>query len=192
MKVVPPGGLFQFAQKLPNNQFHFFYSSLEEDLIAQVRQYRLNNNIPLGDLSNEIAMFQKGRQPKIPGDVRTLRERVTNWKSNRMFNKIEFVSPEEAESRAEICVNCPFNQINYADDCIECHRSTARDLFAMREGKKTTNDQWLGACQITGQDNQTAVQLSPENLNHRVNFLEDLKKLYPKCWLLHLNEKQEA
>jgi hypothetical protein len=188
MAVVPPGG-HRFFQRLPNGNMQLFVGLNEDDLVKQVRMFRLNNNIDLGDVAADIKKGISTQSHKLTGDQRSLRERVTGWKSNRAFQQLDFVMPEVAEARAKVCVDCPFNQANYADSCIECHAHVERDLYAMRQGKTTDQDQWLGGCQICGHENKTAVQLAPENLLHRNTYLKELEEKHPACWLLHLADE---
>jgi hypothetical protein len=185
MAVVPHGGVWSYMQKLPNGSLRQFVAVNEDDLIKQVRQFRLNNNIDLGDVATDV---KRKNTPTLP-ESRSLRERVTGWKSNRAYQKLEFALPEVAEARAAICVDCPYNQANYADSCLECHAHVERDLYAMRQGKETSQDQWLGACEITGQENKTACQLAAENLLHRNTYTKELEEKHPACWLLHLADE---
>lgn len=189
MAIVPPGGVWKFVQKLPNGNVQMFVSWDETDLAKQVTKFRMNNNLEIGDVKAEIERSMRPRTANLK-DERSLRERVTGWKSNRAYQKLEFVSPEEAERRAQICVDCPFNQAKYADDCIECHAHVEQDLYAMRQGRTTSQDQWLGACQITGQENKTAAQLAEHNLLHRNNFTAELREKKPDCWLLSLDSHE--
>jgi hypothetical protein len=189
MAVIPPGG-FRFFQRLPNGSMMLFVGLGKEDLIKQVTTFRLNNNIDLGDVAVEIDKGISGASHKVPGDQRTLRERVTGWKSNRAYKPLEFVEPEEAERRAKICVDCPYNRVKYADDCIECFSSVERDLYAMRQGKGTEQDPWLGACEVCGHENKTAVHLDGADLLHRKNFESELKEKKPDCWLLQLDKSE--
>ena len=191
MGVIPPGGTFKFAQRLPNGNFWHIQALTEEQLVKEVTNYRAINNIPIGDVKEEVSAQLKGKIPKL-SESRSLRERVTNWKVNRTLNKIDFTTQEEAEERAAICTDCHFNQKDYADSCKECYQGTTRDLYAMRQGRTTSSDPWLGACEIVGQHNVTAVHLDDDSLRYRVNFIQELKDKYPKCWLLALNKAKEV
>ena len=191
MAVVPSGG-YRFVQRLPNGSFQQFAGLSHDDLFKQVRTFRLNNNIPIGDLESEIKQGISGPAHKAYNPQYSLRERVTGWKSNRMYQKIEFVGYEEAALRASICSNCPYNKVNYADDCIECYSHTEKDLFAMRQDRTTPRDSLLGACEICGHDNKTAVHLSGNNLLHRVNHEGELREKHPACWLLDMDSDTEV
>jgi hypothetical protein len=116
---------------------------------------------------------------------------VTAWKANRQFGQIVTVDEATAEARAAICANCPFNLTNYADACIECYRGTERDLYAMRKGRTTSQDDKLGACNICGHDNKTASIMDESLLKHRVRYKAELEEKYPKCWLLRLDQNTD-
>jgi hypothetical protein len=191
MAVVPSGG-YRFVQRLPNGAMQLFAGSSHDDLIAQVRTFRLNNNMDVGDVEAEVKAGISGPSHKTYNPQYSLRERVTGWKSNRMYQKLEFVSPETADKRATICVDCPYNQARYADDCAECYQHVERDLYAMRKGRTTPNDHWLGACQICGHENKTAVHLSGTNLQHKVNYEKELRQKKPNCWLLDMSNDTEV
>jgi hypothetical protein len=181
MRVVPAGGVWSHLERLPNGRYHQFIANTEEELWKQVQQFRLNNNLELGDIS-DIKRKVVGKPP----DERTLRDKVTGWVANRMFQQHEFVTPEEAKRRADICVDCPLNQVKYADSCIECHSKTERDAFALRGGQSTSQDSWLGACACFGHENKTAVWLTEKSLKHRVNNMEKSPEF---CWMRKLDEQ---
>jgi hypothetical protein len=191
MAVVPSGG-YRFQQRLPSGGFQQFVGVSNDDLFRQVRTFRLNNNIELGDLEVEIKQGISGPAHKAYNPQYSLRERVTGWKSNRMYQKIKFVDPELATHRADICQDCPYNNLKYADDCIECFSHTNQDLYAMRQGRTTDQDEWLGACEICGHDNKTAVHLSGTNLQHKVNYETQLREKKPNCWLLDMDSDTEV
>lgn len=189
MGVIPPGG-FKFAQRLPNGGFHWFFASTRDDLVRQLIQFRSQAGIEAGDPLTETKHLVSGASHTLNTyrDGRSLRERVTAWKANRQFGKLELVDQETANERASLAAQCSHNVLNYADSCLECYSSTLRDLFAMRQGKSTPYDSQLGADSICGHDNQTAVWLDAKHLKHIVNYLDELKEKCPNCWLLKLDQ----
>jgi hypothetical protein len=188
MSVVPHGD-WKFHQRLPNGGFKTFVGLSEDDLFKQVRQFRLNNNIDLGNLEFEIKQGISGPSHKVNEAGYSLRERVTHWKMNRYNQRLSFVDQDEAERRAAICADCPYNKVDYADSCAECHAGVERDLYAMRQGRST--EYRLGACAITGQPNHTAVHLTEAGLKHRIRYTEALRERHPSCWLLTLDEQAD-
>lgn len=188
MAVVPSGG-YRFVQRLPSGAMQLFAGSSHDDLIQQVQTFRLNNNIDLGpDLEAEVKQGISAQSHKYPGEQRSLRERVTGWVANRMYTKPEFVEPEEADRRAKICVDCKLNNVKYADSCLECHSHTEHDAFALRAGKSSSQDHWLGACEHYGHHNPTAIWLSGSSLLHR------RQKEPPDCpcWLKELDKETSS
>ena len=159
MLVVPAGGGFRFMQRLPNGGYHTFLENDPEALFKVVLDFRKDNNLPIGDLKAELARgISAPILPKLQ-ESRSLRERVTAWLVNKQFGIVKYVSPEEATKRAELAMKCPYNIVNYADECLECYNSTLRGLYAIRQGRSTKYDNFLGACKHCGYDNQTAVHL---------------------------------
>jgi len=185
MAVVPPGGVWSYTQTLPNGTTRQFTDVSEAALVKQVKDFRITNRLEVGDVESDV---RRKRAAALP-ESRSLRERVTGWAANRSYAKLEFVDPEIADKRASICVDCPFNVVHYADDCKECYAHVEQSLYAMRAGRETPQDHWLGACQMAGHENKTAVQLDEKNLLHRNSYTKELQDKHPACWLLHLDSE---
>jgi hypothetical protein len=164
MSVVPSGG-HKFAQRLPNGSFHWFYAATSDDLVRQVIRFRAMNGIDPGNPYTEIKSQVSGATHKLPAEQRSLRERVTGWLSDLQFRTIRYVPQEEADARAKLAAECPYNIVDYADQCLECYQGTLRGLFAIRQGKSTQYDDKLGACSFHGYDNKTVVWLQPDVLS---------------------------
>ena len=188
MAVVPPGGGWRHAERLPDGSYHPFLASTEADLIKQVTQFRVDNGFPIGDVEIDVKSGSTPRPIPMMGDQRSLRERVTAWKANRQFGSLTLVDQETANKRAKQAALCSHNILDYADDCLACYSHTLQDLYAMRQGKSTPYDNKLGADSICGHDNKTAVWLDEKHLKHRVNYIEKLEKECPNCWLLKLDK----
>jgi hypothetical protein len=188
MAVVPAGG-YKFLQRLPNGTFKQFVGLSPDNLLKQVTEFRINNNISIENLEGEIRQGISAPVHQPYSDGRSLRERVSGWKTNRQYRKLNFVSEQEAEKRAAICAQCPWNKLNYADACIECYNHVERDLYAMRQGKTTSKDSGLGACEIYGHDNKTACVLTDTHLRHHVD--KDAKA--PNfCWLKKMHSMSKV
>src|SRR6266498_2725436 len=125
MGVIPAGG-FKFAQRLPNGGLHTFVGTSEEDLVRQIIVFRSQAGLEPGDPLIEVKSQISGVAHSPLGDQRSLRERVTGWLANKQFGVIRYVSQEEANERAKLASECPYNTPNYADFCIECYNSTLR------------------------------------------------------------------
>lgn len=170
------------------------------ELVDALTKDRTQNGRPIGDPIGDIRAYVLREFPQYAGSVsvarppvdedalaNNLRERVTVWSSNRYALRTsghtELVSQEEANRRAEICQVCPKNQ-DYPHDCPSCVTALERTLFLLRQGK--TSNPPLKACEITGQDNNTAVFLPDSMLQHRKKFQTQLEDEVPQCWLLSL------
>jgi hypothetical protein len=185
MAVVPPGGGWRFLQKLPNGANRPFLATSKKKLYEEVLEFRRNNNLPTDTLQEELARGVSApvTHSQVTAQGRSLRERVTNWLLGRQFGTVRYVSQDIADARASLAVACPNNVTNYADECIECFNSTARGLFAIRQGRTTPYDESLGACKVCGWDNRTAVHLAPSCLQNRD------KGLTPsECWCSKIDE----
>lgn len=186
-----------------------------DGLINSLRDYRANNGLQSGAPESELSEYICRKYPRMCGFMvneepkendyerplwgqqvkKSLAERLANWVANRFqkLGQINFVAQEEAERRASICLACPQN-ISWTrawQDCPGCQprlQKLKADLVKLCAGKMTTRDSKLMACAITGQGNSTAVFLSEPALRHRKNYLAELEKEAPHCWLLGLKD----
>ncbi len=181
MSVVPSGGGWRFLQRLPNGAMKTFLETSEAKLFDAVTEFRKNNNLPVGNLDRELKIGMSAPVAHVYSDQRSLRERVTSWLANRQFGTVRYVPQEVAEERARLAASDIHNIVEYADACLECYQSTLRGLFAIRQGKTTSYDDRLGACDIHGWDNRTAVHLD-------TNCLQGIKASDP-CWCASLLDK---
>ena len=181
MSVVPSGGGWRFLQRLPNGAFKTFLEPSQAKLHEAVRQFRIDNNLPAGNLDRELKIGMSAPVAQEYSDQRSLREKVTSWLANRQFGTVRYVPSDVAEDRAKLASKDPHNILEYADACLECYQSTLRGLFAIRQGKTTSYDDKLGACDIHGWDNRTAVHMD-------VSCLQGIKSTDP-CWCASLLDK---
>lgn len=132
------------------------------DLIANVRDYRYRNNKPVGSPQAEIfeqvcfkyprrCMPSKGGQRK--ASQGHLSARLITWLSKLLRTSIRFVSPQEAERRANICLGCVEQSAWRRSGCSTCR---AIDKLATRaaDGRRL-ND--LSACDALGEDCRVSV-----------------------------------
>jgi hypothetical protein len=184
MRVVPAGGGGQWCYDQPwNGKTIQFCSHNEVSLVQKVKEFRVTNDLDAENAEADIINHFKLMKSAQPRQETSLRVRVTGWKSNRQFSKNSLVDPEISEERAKICLGCPYNVVDWADDCKECTSKTIRDLASIRQGRATSYDSRLGACSIFGHCNKTAVQLDESSLKHRVNNIERAPDF---CWLKKL------
>lgn len=156
--VVPPGG---FVYVEPASGVEFRHTVFDE-ILNRVRLHRIANGFPLPpgwQDEVESAMCEHhgpetwqfvdessdNREPRRVhiSDVLNFVAVVRAWVAAEQGEK--FVSPEEAERRAEICAGCPYNQA--IDGCQPC-QDLAGKVYRLLGGRTTKWDHMLKGCAI--------------------------------------------
>lgn len=164
--IIPPGG-FHYEDK--TQRFRVEGSSYQSVAEAVLR-YRLENKLPVGNPLKDVLdyvctnwpHFCSEHNPPINGGNAnpSLSSRVAVWMSSlyRAARTLasSFVASEEAARRAKICEACPFNK-EWKTGCGSCLQATVQLGYTFRAGRQTPNEKVLGACDIIGQENATAV-----------------------------------
>jgi hypothetical protein len=152
-----------------------------QELVDVIFDYRLRNNLPIGDIVRDISTWYCAQYPKFctaeasdtdPTALRTNNEpmlnRVARWASVQAHRMprggFPLVTPAVAESRAKVCVACPRQNAGWKGGCGGCGATTLAIIQQLKSLKKTTQDGSLGACGVTGWPNLVAVWLAPESL----------------------------
>ena len=186
--MIPPGG------------WHFIQSDVKitgsslDDLYEAVQNFRVDNNLPLGDVKGDVDRYICGTYPtychgvdhvsinvesrnRITASAELLQD-ITTWANNvlRGTTPHQLVSDDEAERRSKICISCPSN-VNWRAGCSSCIVSADRICAAVRQGRETHTTRILGGCHQLRHDNRTAVFLDKEVLATGAN-------LPTNCWLL--------
>lgn len=182
--VYPPDGYF-FLDKNKVKHVGKNYA----DLVARIRDYRLRNGRPLGDVVEEVNAFTCARFPPgcrdtsspPPGAITPgaqLAARVTQWYYAliRVLSEtpVLLVPPELAQERANICLKCP-RQANWATACGSCAGSTFRLGVSIRQGSEVKKGDQLRGCDLLGEDTRTSIWL-PRLLPSTLPTLPDF------CW----------
>src|SRR5689334_22111627 len=107
---IPAGG-WKYKEIFRDNKSIVITGVSKDDLIHNLYQFRLENDIPIGSPQEDVENQSKERI--MPQQSRSLRERVTQWKANRMYHQNELVNEDVAEERAKICSTCPFNIMDW-------------------------------------------------------------------------------
>lgn len=182
--VVPHGGFSYEDSQVP-----FHEESGLAEIITWLQGYRIANGIQIGTPEADVLAYiaKKQYRPTEPGAFQappavpqTLRDRVTNWLSQRFHlarTTVQLVDPETAAARAAICSNCPENQ-NWKHGCPPCIANNERVVLLLTQGR-TSNG--LQGCNVTGQENNAAVNLAKEHLD-----LSQVTKTIPQCWMREL------
>ena len=190
--------------KVPPNGWHFevapgvkLEAINEQELTKQIFEYRLRNNLPVGDIERDLDNYYCSRWPqachKEPKDwapdtnssappAEPLLNRVARWAATLLHHQpkggYELVSAEEANKRSLICVGCTKNQ-PWRIGCTGCSSSTATILAQVRKLQATKNQGNLMACGIAGWDNSTAAWLPKQSLM----LTGDQETALPdRCW----------
>lgn len=125
-------------------------------LVERIVEYRVINNLPLGDASAEAqdwicrhsgapcvpANVGRGMLAKIPSgaDLARFLYAMAEW-----MRADDVVPQEEAERRAEICAGCPFNCQIADQACFGCFGLLARIMRIIGQ-RKTRMDQTIKFC----------------------------------------------
>lgn len=192
---IPPlaEGGFHYPQALPSGSTEIISGSTRDEVIASLQNFRFANGIDVGDPQREVDSYLCGRWPRFCSeedatvadetrDNKNLRQRTTNWKSNRYAQSDSsdpLVSDEIAEKRAATCETCPKNQDNRSG-CPPCVVDNDRVLFMLREGRNVKNSESLGGCDVCGQDNRTAVFFPDSSLKYANAYQDQFPDF---CWL---------
>lgn len=164
--IVPPGG-FHYEDKVQRYRVEAHsYQSVAEAVL----RYRVENKLPVGNPLKDVLdyvcanwpHFCSEHNPPINGGNAnpSLASRVSVWMSSlyRAARTLggNFVGPDEAARRAAICAACPQNK-EWKTGCGSCLQSAVQLGYTFRAGRSVANEKVLGACDITGQENATAV-----------------------------------
>lgn len=148
-------------------------------VIDAIMQYRLENNVPVGDPQADMEAFVCSTYPTycrpknqvVPppnagpkgGNV----DLIVAW-ANALYvqvGRLALVPQKEAEERAATCIRCPM-QMDWASGCPPCVTSAQRLLSILRQGKDVSTglSGTLKGCSCYGWDNRTAVHLDLSHL----------------------------
>jgi hypothetical protein len=147
------------------------------ELVTALEGYRIANGIPVGDPKGDILAYiakktyrsniPDAHQPQPSTEPKTLRDRVTQWLSDRFMGaqsrSLQLVDEQEAQRRADICVSCPRNQ-TWKVGCPPCISNNERVVLLLTQGKQVSNSSLLLGCESCGHDNESAVWLQRELL----------------------------
>lgn len=167
-----------------------------QPLIEAVFEYRLRNNIPIGDIERDISAYYcrlypgfcheeaSDINPALPAvSSEPILNRVSRWASVLAHRQprggYALVAKDEAERRAAICAACPRQDNGWRGGCGGCSSVTLQLLQALKNLRTTPRDGNLGACSIIGWGNATAVHLPMSVLE---TTPEQQAALPDACW----------
>lgn len=165
-----------------------------EELRARIHEFRLRNNIEIGDIEHDIDAYYCSKWPTFcregsPGvgdgpkaKAAKMMGRITQWVAG-LVQKMprggyELVLQPEAEARAKICAECP-QQAAWRSGCGGCDASTLTLLQQLKKLRRTAHDGSLRGCAIGGWENAAAVHQGASALPLTS---EQQSSLPPTCW----------
>lgn len=184
-QIVPSGGWHYIEDGMRTDGTSY------SDLIQKVLIWKLQARKSVHNVQNEVNAFiglispssvliRTPSQPHKQRREKTLADKVYNF-ACRVYDAFRpdkmSATPVEAERRAQICANCPYN-LKYAFNCAACESETTRLLQAVRANRKTTRECSLNACERLGYDLNTAVWLE----NDQLGELSEDPHLPRNCW----------
>lgn len=142
-----------------------------ERLILKVASYRRNNNLPIGNPTDEVHAQACAANPTLCwNDDETTRQeikkvslkgRVLRWLSELIRYKerqpLTFVSDDEARAREDVCQKCPNNTALPHEGCGSCKKAINEQRAVLIGGRPRYKR--LNACAVLGSDLQSAVHL---------------------------------
>jgi hypothetical protein len=194
IRTTPPGG-WRYVQA---ESGYAMEANTLYDLAGKVAAHRRNMEYPMGtDIAKEIEEWICDRIPFKDQaewcDTTSLtppRTRV-HWTMVQSFLQTagawlladrQLVPQEEAERRAAICADCPFNV--GMSGCAVCY-ATLNGLRGSMMHRSTSQDDKLQACGICGCDNKTQAHI-PLNV-----LAKGVPHTYPNfCWKSSLNPRK--
>lgn len=159
----------------------------EQDLTKLIFEYRLRNNIPIGDIESEINGYYCTKWPDCCTGLSSathtekLLDRITRWVAlmarGMPRGGYKLAEKEVAETRAASCHGCPNNK-SWRGGCAGCSSSVATMLLSLRQMRKTSHDGNLLGCVEFGFENGAAVWLPQQPATDEQNA-----RLPERCWM---------
>ena len=164
------------------------YQSVADNLM----RYRLDNRLPVGNPLKDVLDFVctkhphfcNGDQPQLKGANPSLAGRIAAWMAQvyrdarGVIIEQSFVTEEEANRRADVCRNCPYNEDWLGTGCASCLGAAKKLGYTFRAGRHVVNGDDLKGCSILGQENPTAVWMKAPP----VPTPQQLEGLPAHCW----------
>lgn len=188
-----PPGEWQF--RVPQTGQYFKGSNwpqLQEQLLAH---YRASGYSPPEDLYGAVEEFICSNNPDYcDGDAPALKLALhqlshsftnvltgTRTLASWVAKGRPYVSQQQAEDRAAVCVGCPFN--TPAESCSSCNKGVLKDAVMLVIGKKSTSrDAQLASCRICGCSIPAKLWLPLDSITDHMP-LDRQAALPDHCWV---------
>ncbi len=156
-----------------------------DEVIRKLTDYRVNNSVPVGNPEQEILVYYLGKYPyMVDIDYEAVDSFTQGYYEQKWLEWIrrhwkrpasKQITPKEAESRWNVCLNCPHNiklSVSTQED-----KESERKSFLLRRGQTTPEK--LGFCSLHLWDTRASVFLeAPAEVSGK---LKDAAN-YPGCW----------
>lgn len=164
-----------------------------DELIRLVRDFRVANRIPMGDVEREIAVHIKKvspesdrfrgkfsvdhiNPPKPPEKTEPLIQQIGTWLYDVGRKEPKTIGAIEIKERAAICKDCRHN-VRWRTSCEPCNKEVEARGRGVRARSSHEEADQLRACRIHGLHLPTAVFLDRDYLPRRD------QKAPETCWL---------
>lgn len=152
----------------------------DAQLVEQVRMFRINTGIEIGDVDGDVAAYIRRESPindRFPGRVyesspevvqaraghRPYIERIRDWLRSQVGKRPRLVIEDDADVRAAECIKCPHN-VPWKTGCLPCCEAVVSAGQNLRQRPGYKHDKSLGACRLHDFHVSTAVFLDREAL----------------------------
>lgn len=192
-RMPPTDGIEKW--RFPVTPAIMLHAGDRETLEKQMFEFRLRNNMPVGDETRDVDRFYcdqypsfchpeaRDINPNAPWSTNeSMLKRVSRWSAALVHKTPRGGYPLEtsvvAEQRAAICAACPKN-VGWRGGCGSCSASTLQLIQQLKQLKKTKHDGTLMGCAVGGWENSSAVWLSA----NATAISEDQRSAMPAaCW----------
>ena len=191
--VLPPGG-WHYKDSVHGYRVpHTGEAPTPKILEDMLQEYRLENQLPVGDIIQDIENYicsnfprncTVGDQPPLtiaqtqqaPSQTRFV-DLISGW-ANTLYQRQDkrLIPIAEVEQRSQACLRCPLNQV-WENDCPQCVTNAQRVLSIIRQGKESSQWRRLHGCRAQGFCTRTAIHLEREFLGAVAEGVPDY------CWM---------
>lgn len=181
--VKPIGGGWRYLQEFQGKTWRIpaeGSANSAEDLVKQVREFRITAGIELGDPFLDVCEYVKKVSPnndrwkgRVKGaprnrEITPLIQHLREWIDRTAANHPRFVLNEEARQRAIVCLKCPQNIRWHLSGCGDCNEEVHRRSYLLRQGKDVSPESdSMCACRLHRVHLASAIFLDQDFLPQR-------------------------
>ena len=157
-------------------------------VVARLREYRKRNNLPPGDPDNEVRQQACERNPGLCTQddgqhaamvkIATLKGRILQWfgliRKRMATQPLDFVSPDVANQRLNVCLGCEHNKELTDSGCSSCKKTVKELENNVKGGRKSDSRFAHRGCNVTGEHLATSAWIDQVTV--------DNPELPAYCW----------